>query len=83
MLFSAIPLAANAHLTDERVDALLDPGIYNFDLAKARDFDNICTAEAMKCLMGNASTPFFLDPAYAAAIRGIREKIHQLQFSVN
>ena len=26
---------------------------------------------------------FFLDPAHAAAIRGIREKIHQLQFSVN
>ena len=32
---------------------------------------------------GYASNPSFLDPAYAAAIRGIREKNHQLQFSVN
>ena len=33
--------------------------------------------------MGYASNPSFMDPAYAAAIRGIREKIHQLQFSIN
>ena len=37
----------------------------------------------MRCLMGYASNPSFLDAAYVAAIRGIREKIHHLQFSIN
>ena len=76
-------MAANARFSDERIDALLDFGIYNFDPAKARDLDNICTAEAMQCLVGYALSPSFLDPAYAAAIRISRENIHQLQFSVN
>ena len=76
-------MAANARLSDERIDALLDAGIYNFDPAKARDLDSICTTEAMQCLVGYALSPSFLDPAYATTIRIAREKIHQLQFSVN
>ena len=83
LALSTIPLATNARLSNERIDALLDVGIYNFDPAKTRDLDSICTAEAMQCLVGYAFNPSFLDPAYAAAIKGIREKIHQLQFSVN
>ena len=62
---------------------MLDARIYNFDLAKARDLYSIYIAEAIQCLVGYALNPFFLDHAYAVAIRGIREKIHQLQFSVN
>ena len=77
------PLATNAQLSNKRVDALLDAIIYNFDPTKARHLDSICTAEAMKCLSGYSFNPSFLDPAHAAAIRGIREKIHQLQFSIN
>ena len=76
-------MAANARLSDERIDALLNAGIYNFNPAKARDLDSICTAEAMQCLVGYALSPSFLDPAYAAVNRIAREKIHQLQFSVN
>ena len=76
-------MAANAHLSKKLIDALLDVGLYNFDPAKARDLDNICTAEAMQCLVGYALNPSFLDPAYAVAFRIASEKIHQLQFSVN
>ena len=77
-------MATNAHLSEERIDALLlDVGVYNFDPVKACDLDNICTIEGMQCLVGYALSPSFLDPAYAAAIRIAREKIHQLQFSVN
>ena len=83
LALSVIPIVANAHLLEERIDALLDAGVYNFDLAKTRDLDSICTAEAMQCLIGYALSPSFLDLAYAAAIRIAREKIHQLQFSVN
>ena len=76
-------MAANACLTDECIDALLDAGIYNFNPAKARDIDSIYTAEAMQCLVGYALSLSFLDPSYATAFRISREKIHQLQFSVN
>ena len=61
---------------------MLDTRIYSFDPTNARDLDSICTVEAMKCLTEYSSNPSFLNPTYAAAIRGIREKIHQLQFSV-
>ena len=83
LALSTIPLAANAQLPNKRIDALLDAEIYNFDPTKACDLDSICTAEAMKCLSRYSFNPSFLDPTYAVAIRGIREKIHQLQFSVN
>ena len=83
LLFSVIPLAANANLSQECIDALLDIGVYNFDSSKARDLDSICTTKAMKCLVGYALRPSFLDHAFAAAIRLAKEKILQLQFSVN
>ena len=82
IILPAIPLAASAQISDERVAALLDAGIYNFDPANARDLESICSAEAMKCLPEYSINPTFLDPAYNIAIKGIREKINQLQFSV-
>ena len=82
-LFSAIPLVANANLSQERIDALLATRVYHYDPSKARDLDSIYTAEAMQCLVGYALHPSFLDPVFVAAIRLAKEKIHQLEFSVN
>ena len=74
LALSVIPMATNAHLWEERIDALLDAGVYNFDPAKARDLDSICTVEPMQCLVGYATSPSFLDPTYAATIKIAREK---------
>ena len=74
LLFSVIPLAANANFLRERIDALLAVGIYHHDPFKARDLDNIRTDEAMQCLIGYALRPSFSDPAFATAIKLAKEK---------
>ena len=83
MLLSDIPMEANANLPKERVDALLADGVYHYDPSNARDLDRIYTAEATQCLVGYALCPSFSDPAFVVAIKLAREKIAQLEFSVN
>ena len=76
-------MEANANLPKERVDALLADGVYHHDHSNARDLDRIYTAEAMQCLVGYALCPSFSDPAFVVAIKLAREKIAQLEYSVN
>ena len=83
LLFLVIPLAANANLCKERIDALLVAEVYHHDPSKARDLDSICTAEAMQCLVGYNLRLSFSNPNFIATIRLAKEKIAQLEFSVN
>ena len=83
LLFSVISMAANANFPKECIDALIAAGIYHHDPSNARDLDSICTTEAMQCLVGYALCPSFLDPAFVATIKLAKEKIAQIEFSVN
>ena len=83
LLFSVIPMEANANLPKERIDALIAVGVYHHNHSNARDLDSIYTTEAMQCSVGYALCPSFSDLAFAIAIRLAKEKIHQLEFSIN
>ena len=76
-------MVANANLPKERIDALLAVGVYSHDPSNARDLDNICTTEAMQCLIRYALHPSFSNPTFTVAIKLAREKIAQLEFSIN
>ena len=76
-------MAANANLHKERIDTLLAIRVYHLDPSNARDMDNTCTAEVMQCLVRYALRPSFSNPIFAVAIKLAREKIAQLEFSVN
>ena len=45
--------------------------------------DNICTIEAMQCLTRYGLRPSFFDPTFSVAIRLAKEKISQLEYSLN
>ena len=81
--FSVIPMAANAHLSKERINTLIAARVLHLNSSSAPDLDSICTVEAMQCLVRYALRPSFSELALAAAIRLAKEKIHQLEFSVN
>ena len=83
LLFSVIPMEANANLPKERIDALIAVGVYHHNHSNARDLDSIYTTEAMQCLVGYALCPSFSDLVFAIAIRLAKGKIHQLEFSIN
>ena len=76
-------MAAHANLPNECIDALLAARVYHHDPFNAQDLDNIYTIEAMQCLVGYALRPSFSNPAFAVAIKLAKEKIAQLEFSVN
>ena len=76
-------MAANANLHKERIDTLLAIRVYHLDPSNARDMDNTCTTEVMQCLVRYALRPSFSNPVFAVAIKLAREKIAQLEFSVN
>ena len=83
MLLLDIPMAANANIPKERIDALLAARVYHHDPSNARDLDSICTAEAMQCLVGYALHPSFSDPAFVVVIKLAQEKIAKLELSGN
>ena len=76
-------MEANADLPKNHIDALLAVGVYHYDPTNACDLDSICTAEAMQCLVGYAFRPSFSDPGFSVAIKLAREKISQLEYSIN
>ena len=63
-------------LPQERIDALISTGIFHMNANNARDVDSICNSLAMQCLSGYALKPFFVDPAYATAIRIAYQEIN-------
>ena len=76
-------MIANVNLPKECIEALLAAGVYQHNPSNAQDLDIICTAEAMQCLVGYALHPSFSDPAFSVAINLAREKIAQLEYSIN
>ena len=76
-------MVANANLPKKLIDALLAAEVYHHDLSNAGKLDSICIAEAMQCLVRYAFCSSFSYPSFTAAVKLAKEKIHQLEFSVN
>ena len=76
-------MVANTNLPKERINALITTGVYYHDPSNARDLDSICTVKAMQCLVRCTLYPSFSEPAFLVAIKLAREKIAQLEYSVN
>lgn len=58
-------VSMNIHyLPPARINILLKSKVFHQEQATAWDLDNVCTINAMKCLIGYALHPSFFDPAY-------------------
>ena len=82
-LILATSTVTSNFLPPERLDALIREGVFHQEWANAQDINNICSAKAMKCLIGYALHPSFLDPAFFTSISLTKEELLKLKHGLS